>query len=457
MGRDFPFDIVQIAQLLHLKTRAIDYRSTTFDACCPFCGDTHYKLNAVIASGKWRCNRCGMGGGMLELYARVALGCASYSKEDGKRAYAEILENLHLGKASVKRQAVTQIEQEEMPIAPDAVLHRVYSALLHNHAFALSDEHKRALMERGLDEKSILLRRYRTMPPIRKSVMETKAGQYVIAHAQDWKQSKSLSKMSHTELTAGLLVAEVLQKQGLKLEGVPGFFQLGDRWCFRMTAQSIMIPVRNADNLITGFQMRMDCGSVKYITLSTARFPNGSKGIARVHYTENVFCENNSTQGKAVFLTEGPLKADAIAAMGQYPTIAIMGINQTKALGEAFALLKKRGITTVYDVLDMDRFTNINVCEGARRICELAQTCGMQYTTFIWDREGAQLKLEEYSALLEQHNLPLPETSNTFKRLEEMAITLAYHKIEYNSSWCAEQKGLDDHLRSQMKCNKKSF
>ena len=85
----FPFDILQVAALLHLTIR----RQTPYGIYtdCPICGDQRGKMFLRIGENVYRCNICGVGGGMLDLYARVQ-GLGSNSE-----AYQDICEQLLYG------------------------------------------------------------------------------------------------------------------------------------------------------------------------------------------------------------------------------------------------------------------------------------------------------------------------------------------------------------------------
>lgn len=59
----FDYGILDVVQVLHLRKRRGNY----YD--CPFCGETHGKLNINVEKNVFRCNRCDASGGMLKLYA----------------------------------------------------------------------------------------------------------------------------------------------------------------------------------------------------------------------------------------------------------------------------------------------------------------------------------------------------------------------------------------------------
>lgn len=66
---DFPFGIMDVVELLHLRIRRRQANSVYVD--CPFCGDRRGKMNVNFVKNVWRCNYCDEHGGMLALYARL--------------------------------------------------------------------------------------------------------------------------------------------------------------------------------------------------------------------------------------------------------------------------------------------------------------------------------------------------------------------------------------------------
>ena len=86
--QDFPFGILDIVELLHLKIRRRQANSIYVD--CQICGDKRGKLNVNFVKNVWRCNYCDEGGGMLSLYAKVY----GTSTSD---AYREICDALQTG------------------------------------------------------------------------------------------------------------------------------------------------------------------------------------------------------------------------------------------------------------------------------------------------------------------------------------------------------------------------
>ena len=89
---DFPFGIMDVVELLHLRIRRRQANSVYVD--CPFCGDRRGKMNVNFVKNVWRCNYCDEHGGMLALYAR--LNNTTSTLNDWVEAYNEKLLNYRM-------------------------------------------------------------------------------------------------------------------------------------------------------------------------------------------------------------------------------------------------------------------------------------------------------------------------------------------------------------------------
>ncbi|MBA3712496.1 MAG: DUF3854 domain-containing protein [Pyrinomonadaceae bacterium] len=145
-------------------------------------------------------------------------------------------------------------------------------------------------------------------------------------------------------------VVERLLAQNLDLKNVPGFYRPedGEAWSMNVTGwhQGFMVPVRDVENRIEGFQIRrsdvktwtdVDTGKEKkeprYVWLSSANKqgtsktpevirPDGASSGTPVHY-RNV--ERMRATGEAI-LTEGALKADIIVHYLDRGVIGVAGV-----------------------------------------------------------------------------------------------------------------------------------
>lgn len=218
--QEFPFDIMDVAELLHLHIRRRQADSVYAD--CPICGDKRGKMNINFAKNLWRCNYCNEGGGMLALYGKV------YGISNSE-AYREICDTLQNGLTAPEytvKELPEKAAVEQSALASPQEIHQTFSMLL--ELLTLSPQHRKHLQEvRGLTDEQIERLGYKSTPPF-----------YLC---------RSLT--------------EKLRSRGCKVEGVPGFYVgKDDKWTvnFNSITAGIIIPARGIDGMIRGAQIRLD-------------------------------------------------------------------------------------------------------------------------------------------------------------------------------------------------------
>lgn len=218
--QEFPFNIMDVAELLHLHIRRRQADSVYTD--CPICGDKRGKMNINFAKNLWRCNYCNEGGGMLSLYGKV------YGISNSE-AYREICDTLQNGLTAPEYTAKVLPEQtaiEQSVLASPQEIHQTFSMLL--ELLTLTPQHRKHLREvRGLTDEQIERLGYKSTPPF-----------YLC---------RSL--------------AQKLRSRGCKVEGVPGFYVgKDDKWTvnFNSVTAGIIIPAKGIDGMIRGAQIRLD-------------------------------------------------------------------------------------------------------------------------------------------------------------------------------------------------------
>lgn len=236
-SQDFPFGIMDVVELLHLRIRRRQADSVYTD--CPLCGDRRGKMNVNFVKNVWRCNYCGEYGGMLNLYARV-------NHTTNSEAYREICDALQTGDTSwgyggsesMNVSAGVPAGESHAGGQPDAgvpqseraslqEIHQTYSLLL--EMLSLNPTHRAHLRseKRGLTDEQIDSLGFKSTPP------------YFLCRS----------------------LTERLMKQGCKVEGVPGFYlHEGGYWTvkFSSRAAGILIPAIGVDGLIRGMQILLD-------------------------------------------------------------------------------------------------------------------------------------------------------------------------------------------------------
>lgn len=213
--QDFPFDIEDVTELLHLRIRRRCADGVYTD--CPICGDNRGKMKVNYAMNVWRCNYCGESGGMLKLYAKVH-GISN------SEAYQEICEAIQNGicfpavpPPQPKKKASQEISQAIR--AENPVIHQTLTGLL--GLLKLSEQHREHLRTvRGLTDEQIDTLGYKSTPPF-----------YMC-----------------------MKLADQLIAQGYTVEGVPGFYKKNGRWTvnFSTITAGFLVPVRGIDGMIRG-------------------------------------------------------------------------------------------------------------------------------------------------------------------------------------------------------------
>ena len=221
-GADFPFSIMDVADLLRLNIRRRSGSRVVYTDC-PICGDRRGKLGLYPQINTWHCYHCGEYGGMLALYGKVH----GVSNSD---AYQEICEALTNGAPG--REFMPAVKADPTPEAPQTQrassqeIHRTLTALL--SLLTLSPAHREHLRtKRGLTDEQIGRFGFKSTPP---------------------------AYLCRT-------IAAQLVKQGCVIEGVPGFYvDDSGKWRakFHQRTSGIVIPLRGVDGLLQGLQIRLD-------------------------------------------------------------------------------------------------------------------------------------------------------------------------------------------------------
>ena len=346
---DMPFDIMDVAGLLHIRVRRPSGRG--YYADCPFCGDKRGKLHLNTEFDGWKCNYCGEHGGLLDLYGRL-------KHMNRSEAYREICDALQSGVYDFSQPsgatAAGQVKQS--CLAGAETVDKTFRALL--SMLTLSKEHREQLhTRRGLTDEQIDRFGYKSTPPFYK----------------------------------GRPLAKRLIDEGCTLEGVPGFYQKNGRWTVNFTTitAGMLIPVHDIDRRICGFQIRLDVPikdndddpddeGTKYIWLSSAGKPLGTSSGSPVHFVGDPFA-------RVVYVTEGALKSDVAHTLMNRTFAATAGANNTASLESLFALLAENGTQTIIEAEDMDKYCNKNIHSGASKVTQMAKNFGMKCRPLTWN------------------------------------------------------------------------
>lgn len=329
-------DVISLLRLPYPKTGQSSYYVR-----CPCCDDDPRKehLNINLVKDVFRCPRCGVSGGIFDLYAL-------YTGIPRDKALKSISERLGVaGSASGydKKELTIPIRKaDEYPINDVSIRNATYTAFLAK--LSLAKDHADNLLSRGLSERDIEQNGYKTTPV---------AGMRVLARQ--------------------------LQSEGYYLSGVPGFYRNeNDEWTFVREKRGILIPVRNRNGEIQGLQLR--CDNVehrKFRWVSSAGQKDGCRAEGWIHIA--------GTDYSQAILTEGPMKADVIHALTGKTVIAVPGVNALTKLREALDELKTLGLHEIKTAFDMDFVLNPHVQAGYDALISMLDALGFRYGILIWD------------------------------------------------------------------------
>ena len=306
---------------------------------CPCCDESPRKrhLNINLKKNVFRCPRCGVSGGMFDLYSLVT----GIPRKDAREAIAARLGVAEI-RAELQRSKTELPEVQEYPITDLETRNETYSALLSK--LKLAPDHRDNLLARGLTEDEIDRLGYKTMPVI-----------------------------GHTAL------AKQLQSEGAYLSGVPGFSRIKeDAWTFDHDQRGILIPVRSVDGQIQGLQLRRDdVKKRKFRWITSAEMKDGCRAESWTHLS--------GPAARRIILTEGPMKADVIHSLTGETVLAVPGVNALGQLRKTLAALLEAGTTEIKTAFDMDFASNWHVQNGYINLMKLIDTMGFHFGTFLWD------------------------------------------------------------------------
>ena len=347
VNSNLPCDIEQVIDLVGIQV--IRNTGTQLHCRCPFCDDRKAHLNVRLNKDVFRCNRCGKGGGVLQLYAYmhdIPLGTA----------YEELCRIFKAGDMSAKRPAAKPTKKEVKPVLPEwplanaEVRNNTYSNLL--SLLTLGSAHRESLLARGLSDAEIDRLGYRTTPAVRS-----------------------------TKIVAMLL------ERGCDLKGVPGFYcdEKTGQWKLDIRASGIMIPDRNVNGEIEAIQIRLDkVFKSKFNTLTSVDQYYGATASCCPHFvgiTENT---------EAVYLTEGVMKSDIAhsisAELGKpHAFVGLTGVSNSNQYLRALEELREMGILRIYVAFDMDDLINENVRRSRENVIQVGYESGFEMTPIRWN------------------------------------------------------------------------
>lgn len=372
---DFPFTIVDIVNLLHLRVRRKQANSVYVD--CPFCGDRRGRMNINFAKNVWRCNHCGEYGGMLALYAK-------FHNISNSEAYWEIGELLcegfdHPTKPSDPKCAAAVQQTRDGP--PETGDHPVLSQM----ELPLAEQSEMASPQEIHQTLSLLMQLLPLQPVHRNHLRSPKRGL----------SDEQIDKLGLKSTPPPFLcrsITERLIKQGCKVEGVPGFYEdKYGHWTMNFYRKNagILIPAVGFDGRLKGLQILLDVPikqkgdppdkpGAKYIWFSSSSKNKGVTSGTPIHLV-------GDPSARVVYVIEGLLKADISHCLTGRTFAALAGANNTAPLEPLFAFLAQNGTEEIIEAHDMDKYNNQAVMSGASKIYLTARKYGMNCRRLTWN------------------------------------------------------------------------
>ena len=151
--------------------------------------------------------------------------------------------------------------------------------------------------------------------------------------------------------------------------GLPGFYRAG-RWRLAGPA-GLALPVRDASGAIQAMHLRPDHGPGKYVWWSTPGRPGGASSGAPVHVAR--------PGAAVVWITEGPLKADVVAARLGGTAVGVPGVSLWRSALPVLAALAPERVVVA---LDQDA-APATAAAVAAHLAGLAAACQAQWPVAV--------------------------------------------------------------------------
>lgn len=313
-----------------------------YNVPCPCCDRGKQKhMNIHLGKDVFRCPKCGLSGGVFDLYAYIS----GVDRKDVKKELDRVLGGEDPSPSQANRGQDTA-EQEvpevnDYPATDVETRDKTYRTLF--SLLTLASDHRNNLLGRGLDNAAIERLGYRTTP--------------TFGHE---------------------LIAKKLIEAGCSLPGVPGFHRDDNgNWVLVDGARGIMTPVCDYLGRIQGVKIRRDnVKRRKFRWLSSNNRQDGCKAESWVHLVGPVREE--------IILTEGPMKADVIHHLTGQTVLAVPGANALAQLEQVLAELRKLGLRRIMTGFDMDYLSKWTVQNGYWELVCLLDRMGFKFGTYLW-------------------------------------------------------------------------
>lgn len=202
-----------------------------------------------------------------------------------------------------------------------------------------------------------------------------------------------------------------------------------------------LCPVYTVDKYLAGFQIRLDHpkGKNKYVWLSSA---NQKKGCG----ISSIVGVSGKTEGSEIYVTEGILKAEIAHQVSGKTFLGNPGIGNLRDLYEVLQVLKKRGLSHVEEVYDMDKQLRL-VCD--QKYSEICEECEDRKKKGNPDFECPKKRLKRDTIR--------KGCNHTYHICEELSLSCNRNQwdLDPDGLWAEHEKGIDDWLTKEIRENRK--
>lgn len=339
--------MVQAVQTLGLQVQT---GVSDINILCPKCSGQHSSsrltMNVNYEENVFRCPRCGFSGGV---YAFIAF----YKGWEVEDVEAHIRAG-DLGTLDMPHGDDSDVAPVVRPLASLPQRHEVYTAML--QALNLTVAHRADLVARGLSNAQIDKIGFKSYPRF-------------------------------MDLTS---IPQKLVAQGLDLRGVPGFgLNSAGAWSLAKFGDGgFLIPNRNGQGLILGFQIRFDHPTDqrgKYGYFSSKTMDGGTACGGWCCWAGDDIAHNDPANPFDVILIEGPLKAYIVNALSGHNVISVPGVAALKKVPSALQQMKPMGLRNLLVAYDMDSFKNPDVANHLQKLCDILDTLQISHKRLTWD------------------------------------------------------------------------
>ena len=202
-----------------------------------------------------------------------------------------------------------------------------------------------------------------------------------------------------------------------------------------------LCPVYTVDKYLAGFQIRLDHpkGKNKYVWLSSA---NQKKGCG----ISSIVGVSGKTEGSEIYVTEGILKAEIAHQVSGKTFLGNPGIGNWRDLYEVLQVLKKRGLSHVEEVYDMDKQLRL-VCD--QKYSEICEECEDRKKLGNPDFECPKKRLKRDTIR--------KGCNHTYHICEELSLSCNRNQwdLDPDGLWAEHEKGIDDWLTKEIRENRK--